>query len=303
MKTLVFGADGGGTKTIGIISDGGNVIAKRSVGASNPNVVGFDAAANRLYELIVSCCGDAGCKPTDVQSLVLGIAGVGRQDIRNALSDKIVNLAGNELPLVIDTDARIAIEGAFNGGPGVVIIAGTGSIVIGKSSGGEIVVAGGWGRILGDEGSGYWLGREALKSVAQWLDGRGGSEHLAKLVAKELGLQNRDELIAAVYQNECDVAGVASLLIGAAEEGDTYSLEILHRGAEELTLQAELVFHRLHQDAVMPVALLGGAIERPLYASIARSAIEKRIKNARIQPPLSSAVHGAVLMAAKLAMS
>jgi len=117
MGSFVFGADGGGTKTLGLISTReGNTVARRTTGASNPNVVGFDPAAKNLYDLIAGCCSDAGCTLEDLNSLVLGIAGAGREDARRQLTEKICGFAGFRLPITIVTDARIALEGRLMGG-------------------------------------------------------------------------------------------------------------------------------------------------------------------------------------------
>ncbi len=299
MSTFVFGADGGGTKTLGMISTpDGTIVARRTVGASNPNVVGFEVAAGNLFELIQGCCAEANCSLHELQSLVLGLAGAGNKQNRSQLRDRIVALAGCELPITIETDARIGLEGAFEGKPGILIIAGTGSIVIGKSSSGEIVTIGGWGRGLSDEGSGFYFGLEALKSLRLYYDGRGGSELLAELIAKEFGLNSRERIIAAVYQEKFEFSKIAPLVMSAAEGDDAVALQILNAGAAELSEQALALAGRLNTPGKIGVAFTGGLVEREnVYTKILKEKITERIPFAEFRQPSRSPAEGALLMA------
>jgi N-acetylglucosamine kinase-like BadF-type ATPase len=298
---LVFGADGGGTKTLGVVADlSGRELARRTVGASNPNVVGFETAASNLFQLITECCEAANCSPIELRSLVLGLAGAGSEESRVKLRSLIYSLAGAVLPITIETDARIGLEGAFEGGPGVVIIAGTGSVVIGKTSSGESVMIGGWGRGLGDEGSGFFLGMEALKSLRLYYDGRGGSPVLAEMIAKEFGLNSRERIIAAVHQERFEPSQVAPLVLQAAEQNDPTAHNILNSGADELASQACALVKRLELSEVR-ISFFGGLIEREnVYSHILKMKIEEKIQSAEVKPPARSPAEGAVLMALAL---
>ena len=299
MSLLVFGADGGGTKTLGLISNqDGNILARRTVGAGNPNVVGFEAASKNLYELMRDCCVDARCSPGDLRSIVFGLAGAGREEARQELRDRIAALAGSQLPIVIETDARIGLEGAFNGAPGVLIIAGTGSVVIGKKSSGETLMIGGWGRAFGDEGSGFFLGLEALKSLRFFYDARGGSALLAEMIGKEFGLDSRARVIAAAYQEKFEFSTLAPLVLVAAEQNDAVALHILQTGANELTDQARVVVERLQEPGKIGVAFFGGLIEHEnVYSRILKSRIAKVIPAAEVKQAEKSPAEGAVIMA------
>ncbi|MBX2990465.1 MAG: hypothetical protein KF749_04755 [Bacteroidetes bacterium] len=303
MKTLVFGADGGGTKTLGLIADGnGSVLVQKHVEGTNVNVVGFDVAAARLYSLIADCCADAGCAVAELQGIVLGLAGAGRAENRTRLREEIAKLAARELPLVIETDARVGLEGAFNGGPGILVIAGTGSAVMGKNNAGKIVSAGGWGRMLGDEGSGFWLGSEALKSVARWYDGRGGSHPLAGLIRQEFGFDNRDSVIGAVYHEGFELSRLAPLVIKAAAEGVDVAREILARGAAELAGQAQSVAAQLAIEGQVGVVLSGGLLEHESgYTRILRTLMVDRVPDATVQTALHPPAYGAALLAREYA--
>lgn len=299
MDIFVFGADGGGTKTLGVLStQDGNIVARRTVGASNPNVVGFEVAAKNLFELIQGCCAEANCSPRELQSIVLGLAGAGTEQNRIQLRKQIVALAHCELPITIETDARIGLEGAFEGAPGILIIAGTGSVVIGKSVSGESIIVGGWGRALGDEGSGFYFGLEALKSLRLYYDGRGGSTLLAEMIDKEFGLNSRERIIAAVYQEKFEFSKIAPLVLRAAERNDGVALQILNAGAIELSGQALALVGRLKHSGKIGVAFTGGLVEREnVYTKILKQKITERIPSADIRIPSRSPAEGALLMA------
>jgi len=177
--SLVLGVDGGGTRSTGLIADlSGNILSRREGGATNPNVVGFDESARTIFDLISGCCKEVHCSPDELRAVVLGLAGARvhefRERIREEVNAQFLQNGSRPLPLAVETDARIALEGAFDGGPGVVLIAGTGSIVIGKNEHGDILSVGGWGRILGDEGSGFAIGRDGVRALTAYYDGRGG---------------------------------------------------------------------------------------------------------------------------------
>ncbi len=299
MGNFVFGADGGGTKTLGVLATlDGNILSRRTVGASNPNVVGFEVAAGNLFELIQGCCAEAKCSPGELQSLVLGLAGAGHTDNRARLREQIVAFAGHELPITIETDARIGLEGAFEGRPGILIIAGTGSIVIGKGALGEIVTIGGWGRALGDEGSGFFFGLEALKSLRLHYDGRGGSKVLAEVIGKEFGLNSRERIISAVYQEKFEFSTLAPLVVSAADLNDGVALQILNAGAIELSGQVLALAGRLNHAGKIGVAFTGGLVEREnVYTKILRQKIVERIPSAEFRQPSRSPAEGALLMA------
>lgn len=302
-KTLVLGVDGGGSKTLGLVADQeGNVLSRREVRATNPHVVGFDTTAKTLFQLIYSCCEDARCEPAELKSLVFGIAGVGRDADRKRVREELNKLFEKEnrkpLPLSVVTDARIALEGAFDGGTGVVIIAGTGSIVIGKTPRGDIHTVGGWGRLLGDEGSGYFLGREAIVALTHHLDGRGDAGKLKDVLARKFGWESRDQIIAAVYDEEVDVAALAPVVIETAANNDVVSQRIVQRAATLLVEQARVVVMKMGIARKVGLVLSGGLVgKETTYANVVHMKILKLLPQVDIRPALHIPAHGAVLMA------
>ncbi|MEK9135653.1 MAG: BadF/BadG/BcrA/BcrD ATPase family protein, partial [Bacteroidota bacterium] len=235
-QPLVLGVDGGGTKSIGLVADpSGNILARRESGASNVNVVGLDGAARSLHKVISDCCDDVRCPPDELRAVVLALAGAGddasRLRIKDAVNDLFIRDGKKALPLFVETDARAALEGAFGGGPGVVVIAGTGSIIVGKTQRSDLLTIGGWGRILGDEGSGYFIGREALRAVTLQLDRRGEATKLKDKIAEVHHWQTRADIIKAVYQEKIELSQLAPLVLEAAAENDVVAQRILQNAA------------------------------------------------------------------------
>ena len=307
MMNLVFGADGGGTKTAGVLAtQAGEVLARSQAGASNPNVVGVDQSAAVAWELLVACCAQAGCALSEVASATLGLAGAGSPAIRDRVQDAFrkkfhaENIAAPRLS--VESDARIALEGAFSGGPGAIVIAGTGSVVLGKSPRGEIFRIGGWGRVLGDEGSGYWIGLEAARAVARHYDGLESPGGLVRKLIERLSWESRETVIVAVYQQEFALASIAPLVLEACEGGDPLARSILSRASDLLLGQLTAAAGRIASEGEVGVVFLGGLIDhetayaRMLAERLATAGTRLRLQKAELPP-----ADGAILMARALA--
>ncbi len=302
-RRLVLGADGGGTKTLGILAaEDGTELSRLQVGPGNPNVAGVEGAAGNLLDLIAGCCERAGSTPTEVHSIVFGLAGVGSQTVRSRLADALRAESAirgmRELPITLETDSRIALEGAFAGGPGVVMIAGTGSNLIGKLPDGTVRSVGGWGRVLGDEGSGYFIGLEATKAVSRDMDGREDATVLRKVLAEATGWNSRDRVIAAVYQDKFDLASLAPLVLKVAGENDPAALAILRRAASHMVDQLKAMALAMGSQSNIGVVFVGGLIDHDtVYARLLRETIAEIIPSVRVHTALHPPVRGAVLMA------
>jgi N-acetylglucosamine kinase-like BadF-type ATPase len=302
-RGFVFGADGGGTKTIGLLANmDGLVLSRIQVGGSNQNVVGPREAAARLADVILQCSRQAGVDPGMIRAAVLGLAGAGGTQERKNLVVAIQSLLAAEdvlpLPIVVQSDSYIALEGAFGGGPGVAVVAGTGSAVIGKTPEGTLLQIGGWGRVLGDEGSGYAIGLQALRLLTQELDGLGEASRLRDALGATFGLTTRERLIEAVYREELDIPSIAPLVLKSAAEADAGALTILTKASRELARQVVATIRLLGFRGTTGVAFIGGLIDQEtIYARMLRQAIVSQWPHAVIQPPLHSPAHGAVSMA------
>ncbi len=300
---IVIGIDGGGTKTIALCADdSGDVLAEEVGGPSNFQVIGIDAAAKNLLKLIKACCSKAGVPPQAVATLLLGLAGAGRVSDRERMAAGLLKLARARrvalAKVVIESDARIALEGAFRGTPGIVVIGGTGSIAYGKDPTGLIHRVGGWGRVLGDEGGGYSLGRDGLIAVLRQYDGRGEQTCLTEIFSRRFGFSSSDDIVRMVYSEGFDVASLAPEVIQAAKEGDRVADKILARGAVELEEHIRVLSAKLNSTQKIPTVLMGGVLSGDnYYAKMVRDKLTASLPNIQIQPSMASAAYGAVLMA------
>jgi glucosamine kinase len=302
-NALVLGVDGGGTKTTGLLAEStGSLLARGRGDGSNQNVIGIDSAARNLAGLIETLARTAGRPVAEIGSVVMGLAGAGaerdRQVLIEAIQARLHSMGLPSLPISIQTDARIALEGAFNGGPGVVAVAGTGSVVMGKAPDGTTLSIGGWGRVIGDEGSGYFIGLEALKAVSREIDGRGEAGRLRDVISSRFGLETRERIIPAVYREKFDIPSIAPAVLEAAEDGDRVALEILGRAAREFSPQVVTAVDRLGLQGGTGVVMIGGLIDHDtIYARMLASEIKKSSPAVDFRAPLSVPAHGALLLA------
>ncbi|HTO94818.1 MAG TPA: BadF/BadG/BcrA/BcrD ATPase family protein [Bacteroidota bacterium] len=301
--TLVLGADGGGTKTTGLLADRrGTVIARLRGEGSNQFVIGMDNAARNLAELIAGLALAAGHPVGSIGRAVLGLAGMGalrdRQTLTVAIQSRLQAMGHPPVPLAIETDGRVALEGAFNGGPGIVVVAGTGSVVMGKSARGEAISIGGWGRVIGDEGSGYFIGLEALKAVSREIDGRGEAGRLRISLASRFGLDTRDRITAAVYREKFDIPSIAPAVLDAADAGDPVAIGILTRASAELSGQIVAAVDRLGLRERAGLVMIGGLVDHDtVYARMLAAAVRRHVPDVDVRAPLNGPEHGAVLLA------
>jgi N-acetylglucosamine kinase-like BadF-type ATPase len=308
-KGHLLGIDGGGTKTVGVIADlNGRPLFSAAGGPSNPQVIGFQKASQVVLKVIQKCCRGVRCQPRDLKAVVVGLAGAGRESDRRCAEIEILKLARREhFPLRhlrVESDARIALEGALGGRPGIVLISGTGSIGIAKDQDGDIHGVGGWGRSLGDEGSGFAIGRAGLVAIARSFDGRGQPTMLTALAAKRFGLSNPQRIISKIYQDLFDPSLVAPLVLNAAEKGDKVSKGILEEAALELVhhIRVLLAKFKRRKDRLsgkgITLVLLGGMLERPNHLS---RTLKKKIRLAfprvDVRPSRESPAYGGVLLA------
>jgi N-acetylglucosamine kinase-like BadF-type ATPase len=236
-QNSVVGVDGGGSKTEAVIMDSDfRVIGEGRSGPSNPLRIGIAGAATAVREAIDSACALAKLRRTDLVAAQIGLAGTRRRELRERMRETLTRLDMGEIEVV--TDADIALYGATDGEPGVVVIAGTGSVCCGINARGKRFCAGGWGPIAGDEGSGAWLSRRALRAIAYASDGRGPETALTELACAYFHVTSADDLNTAIYAptitNE-RLAGFGRDVVNAAKEKDPVALQIVADG--ELMLE------------------------------------------------------------------
>lgn len=300
---FIIGIDGGATKTTAILSDStGNILAEKSAGPSNFLIIGVDNVARTISHLILNLCNEAEVNIQNIEIICIGLTGAGRESdaekVKNAIIDYWKTLYSTELKkLIVTSDARIALEGAFSGRPGIILIAGTGSIMFGKDRNGNLYRVGGFGRYIGDEGGGYSIGRQGLQAIAKYFDGRAPETKLFRLVQENFGINTPEDLIRKVYQENLDFATVAPFVIQAAEEGDEICREILRKEAEELVLHIKAIKDKIRVRTVY-IAFIGGLLSSDnYYSKLLRKVILQKIEGVNVILPEHSPAYGAVLLA------
>jgi N-acetylglucosamine kinase len=294
-----IGIDGGGTKTKAVlIDDNLKIISEDIGGPSNFLVFDIDTVANSLIELIGNVLNKGNIDSQNVKKILLGTAGAGRKEDAERLENKLYKVAKTKSIIInnfkVESDARIALEGAFAGKPGSILIAGTGSIMFGKDSNGKIHRVGGFGRLLGDEGSGFHIGRAGLNAVAKSFDGRANKTLLTDLVKEKFDIANSTQLINEVYKNNFDIPQVAPLVIDAALKGDKICTEILNAEVDELIAHIVAMKEKIKTD-VLNVSLIGGTITTDnFYAEKFRNKINElpkvKLKEAELPPDMGAAL-------------
>ncbi len=301
----IIGMDGGGTKTHCLITNlDGKILYECTGGASNFLVIGTEKVSETIFNLIQSCKNQLGISFSDISSIVLGTTGAGRRNdaekLENAFKEYSQNHGANLNFFHVESDARIALEGAFSGKPGSILIAGTGSIMFGKDSEGRIHRVGGFGRFLGDEGSGFVIGKKGLAAVSKEFDGRGNPTNISKLVKEKFGIDSSEKLINEIYKNNFDIASAAPLVIEAAEQDDAVALKIIDEETDELLFHLSAMLKKLNQ-AEMNVAFIGGIITHDnIYSKTLRKKIALKLPNIKVKEPENSPAFGAVLMAKEI---
>lgn len=243
--THVLGIDAGGTKTVCLLADDtGRVVAEARRGGANLQAVGELEVEKVLHDVMEEALGDRAIVPA---AICLGIAGVDRPD-DSAIVRAIMKRIGYKARVLIVNDALVALEAGAPGEPGVVVISGTGSICYGRNASGEAARSGGWGYVLGDEGSGYWIGRAALRAVLREADRRGPRTALTRLLLDHFGVTQAQGLIHAVYHGTLKPSAIGALAKSvqiAFSEGDDVASGILRGAAKELEASAISVARRL----------------------------------------------------------
>ncbi len=300
---LFLGVDGGGTKTFAVIIDEGeNVIAEGLSAASNPVRVGIETAVTNISEAVSIACDKINQNPANIIAATLGLAGVRREDLRLRIRERISrNLKIRSIEVI--TDAEIALYGAVKEKPGLVVIAGTGSICLGKNGNGEKVSAGGWGPLAGDEGGGAGIAREALHAIAKASDNRGKSTILTEKAMTYFRAGKPDDLVLAIYAPQIDnlkIAGFAKYVVKAAKEGDRVALKIMENAGRELGIAANAVIRNLKlENEEFPIAKVGSVfkskkiITKPLMETINKVASKAYLINPLL-PPAVAAAHLAI---------
>jgi N-acetylglucosamine kinase-like BadF-type ATPase len=301
-----LGFDGGGTKTdCVVLGRDGAVIGEGRGGPGNPMRCGFDAAFNSIREAAAEALSHARLHTGDISSVCAGLAGAGR---RNVIRRTMVFLT-NEFPRAtsqVVTDLEIALEAAAGAGPGVVLIAGTGSAAYGRNAAGETARSGGYGPWIGDEGSAFEIGRRAVGAVARTRDLDAPVTLLSEMVPAALKCPDWDDLMQRAMNAPDEVfPKLLRTVADAANSGDGAAKEILFTAAIGLGNLATIVVRRLGlKDQEFPLVKCGGVFgQSPVLDTLLDSVLASGALRAKISRLQVSPAVGAARMAARLAES
>jgi glucosamine kinase len=305
-----LGIDGGGSKTSCAVGDESSLLATVTAGPSNITRVGVSSAREALHRVIHDACLAANVDPKQLKQACIGIAGAGREETAAAVRNIVKEVLRCEIEVV--GDMQIAVAAAFGGGPGVIVIAGTGSIASGRNASGETARAGGWGFAISDEGSAHWIGRTAVSAVLRALDETAGPGKNAQIIADELPLfraftaawkvHSLDEFVRTANAGP-DFSLLFPAVLDAAHARDPLAEAVLRQAGEELTRLAGMVARHLFGDVKaspieIPVAMVGGVFR---HSALVRGVFENGLRTVdsrlRLTPQVIEPVIGALQMA------
>ncbi|MBC8089110.1 MAG: hypothetical protein H7Z40_17745 [Phycisphaerae bacterium] len=301
---LVVGVDGGGTKTRVLLADAAGKTLARVEGAGSALRPGHESEAaeviSALIEAALAKADRAGVRPA---VCVVGVAGGGQeraaQALWSALNERRV---GDDI--VVQADATSAMDDAFGERAGILIISGTGSAAFARGPNGPVERCGGWGPVIGDEGSGGWLGRRALGVIAAALDGREPETALLGAVLTATECETPEDLIQwAAQATPAKFATLVPVIVQVANTGDLRANALVSLCVEELVLHVRTLARRCFGDerAAVPVALAGGVMGR---GALIRKRLEQRLKSAvpgaTVRSEEVDAARGAVRKARRL---
>jgi N-acetylglucosamine kinase-like BadF-type ATPase len=292
MSRLFLGLDGGGSKTLALLSDEeGQILGRGDGGPSNFHVLGPERAFAVLEQTIISAFADAGLHLAPIAAAVLGMAGVDRPE-EHALCQAWARQFLGGAAVRIVNDAQLVLEYPVAGHPNgsqIAVISGTGAIVYGRRAGSvdenlsALERCSGWGYLFGDEGSGFWVGQEALRAVARAVDGRSTEGlSLVQPVLQFWGLKQPQQLITYVYGQAAprsEIARLAKVVDELALLGDLAAQRIIEQAGVELALAFDAVARRLDFFTRQPlaVALAGGLF---IHAQSLRQAFLQAVRQA-----------------------
>ena len=260
---VFVGVDAGASRARAVVEDDAGRLLAREQGAgalADPHAP--EAAAAVVADLALRALSSAGAA-IPCRALWAGVAGTGREGVRSAVEQALAG-AGVSERLRVGTDIEAAYHDAFGEGPGVLVAAGTGSVAQGVGEDGRRARVGGWGSLLGDEGSGYAIGLGGLRSVLRTADGRGPETQLRTRLLDRVPASGPQELVAwAQSADKADIAALAPAVAGAAADGDTVARDILAGAVAELEGHVLTLLANLGPWAAVPTVALAGGLLGP----------------------------------------
>ncbi len=291
--------DGGGSKTSCAVGDETSLLGRGSAGGSNVVRSGEEAAGRALRGAVEQACASAKIPPGQIKKTCVGLSGGDRPETAEPVRRMLAEFVSGEIEVV--GDMEIALHAAFGAGAGVIVIAGTGSIAFGRNSRRRTVRAGGWGHAVGDEGSGYWIGRSAVSHALRVYD-EGENPALLQRLMKAWGVESRDKLIMAANASQApDFATLFPVVASAADAGDSIARSVLAQAGAELSGIARIVIRRIFaEDETVPVAMAGSVFgNSALVRQVFYNGLRSEYPDVALNPKVVEPVLGALDLARK----
>ena len=302
-EELVLGVDGGGSKTVAVVgrrSDHQRLaeLGRGRAGSSNLVAAGERAALAELEAAIRQACQQAGCTLQQMTGACLALAGSDRPVVRRLVAEWAQELGLS--PVRIVHDAEPVLAAGSHDGCGIALISGTGSMAFGRNPQGHTARAGGWGPLLGDEGSGYWLSLSALRAVTRQLEGSTPRTELTDRLLEHLQVVEDADLPRQVAATDrAGLARLAHLVLAAAADQDPVADAIVRQGVEELAALVVGLARRLGwETGGFPLALSGGVLlNHPQLVVCLQQALGRRRTTPSTTQLVRDPVQGALLLA------
>ena len=307
-----LGIDAGGTKTRCVVADETTILARVIAGGSNIIRLGESQAGNVLRGAVQQVCATARISPGQIRACCIGAAGAARPEIAAKIRSIFSEVGLTNIEIV--GDSVIALHASFGAGPGVIAIAGTGSIAYGRGADGHTARAGGWGFAISDEGSGHWIGRSAVSQILNAHD-RGQETALTRLVLRTWKLDSIDDLVREANSiPRPDFPRLFPAVLRAAEEGDRVARELLTEAGQKLAALVSIVIRRLLPQLrekhlaeglpageMLPVATTGSVFRQSKdVRQVFCDALQKTFPGINVRQDFAEPVAGALARARKL---
>jgi N-acetylglucosamine kinase-like BadF-type ATPase len=302
-----FGIEGGGSYSRLALTDReGKVLAASEGKSTSIYSVTKEEVFDNLSSLLESALESAGLKKADIEAGCMGSAGIGREGEKILFQEFFDIIMRPDFPVMLCGDGEILLCGGLENLEGYCLIAGTGSIALGRSAKGDLVRAGGHGYLLGDEGSGAWIGKSAIARALRSLENRDLVTDMSGAILEAAGLARMEETIHYIHYSadKAKVAAIAPIVTAAARKGDPLALDILRIGAEELALLVKSVIERSPWINHKELVLAGGVMTNDeILVKTLKEILSRDFPALLVSSPKGTALQGACMLARNINLS
>lgn len=304
MAQWAIGIDGGGTKTTACLVNPEGIVVKRLT-TSATNYSQQNEKEEEICSIIMKTLATLRSHAPDVDpsNFVIGVclSGLGRAD-QQARLRKILESHQTGMKIVVSSDAVGTLYGAFGGDDGIILISGTGSIAFAKTNGKDILRCGGWGYLLGDEGSGFAIAKAGIAAALRDWEKRGPATRLRPAFEKEFAVESIQLGISTIYAQFAtrgQLAGFAPLVFNCADQGDTVARKIVDQAAQDLFDLIQPLLVKFPEKATVGLALIGNIFKNERLKKNLLQSISSKYPGCKVGAPRFEPEHGAAIMALK----